>query len=193
MCTANIRHCVKLTLIASCFVQLVHNAPRNSKQEPWSLPHCASQTYINRRLQSLEEVGSKELGAPYTCQFLLETGQIVLTSETESMSLAPATKPTPWGKTICAVWRFRTLHLQYGGPIPHTVASNKRNVAGRLRHPTAVSFTGRSSPRSGRRERHHHLRCSMQSNLGGGVVELGGAVKFKGVGQMKGGQSNEGG
>ena len=54
-----------------------------------------------------------------------------------------------------------TPPLADGGPVPHTVASNGRNVARCLRHLTAVSSTTRSSPRSGRQEWHHHLRCGM--------------------------------
>ena len=51
-----------------------------------------------------------------------------------------------------------------GGLIPHTAASNRRYLAGRGRHPTPTSATGRSIPRNDGWERgtgHHHLRCSM--------------------------------
>ena len=48
-----------------------------------------------------------------------------------------------------------------GGQVPHTAARNKHDVARCLQHPTAVSSTSHLSPRSGRRERYHHLRCSM--------------------------------
>ena len=54
-----------------------------------------------------------------------------------------------------------TTLIADGGPIPHTAASIRRKVAGRLRLPTAVSSTSCLSPRSGRRERHHHLCCTM--------------------------------
>ena len=40
-CNGDIQHCVKLALIGFYFVQLVLNAPRNCRQEPWSLPHGA--------------------------------------------------------------------------------------------------------------------------------------------------------
>ena len=62
---------------------------------------------------SLEEVVGKELGAPYTCQLIPETRQIVLTPEKESTSPGSATEPTLWDKTVCTVWRFRLLHLSW--------------------------------------------------------------------------------
>ena len=61
-----------------------------------------SLTHIRRGLKSLEEVVWKELGAPYTCQLIPETGQIVLTPEKESTSPGLATSPTMWDKTVCA-------------------------------------------------------------------------------------------
>ena len=48
-----------------------------------------------------------------------------------------------------------------GVPLPHTRASNGRNVARCLGHPTVVGSISRCNPRSGRRKWHHHLRCSM--------------------------------
>ena len=41
--------------------------------------HVKSRQHKARRLQSLEDVVSWELGAPYTVQHLPDTGQIVLT------------------------------------------------------------------------------------------------------------------
>ena len=38
-------------------------------------------------------------------------GQIVPTPEKESTSPGSATEPTLWDKTVCAVWRFWSLHL----------------------------------------------------------------------------------
>ena len=40
-CTVDIHYCVKLALMAFCFVQLAHNALQKSKLESWSLSHCA--------------------------------------------------------------------------------------------------------------------------------------------------------
>ena len=61
---------------------------------------------------------------------------------------------------LCRMALPVTTPITDGGPIPHTAASNRRNVAGCLRDPTALSSTGRSSSRSTRRERHHNLPCS---------------------------------
>ena len=102
-CNADIQLFVKVTRIALCFFQCVHNAPRHCKEAPWSLPHRASRTHMHRRLKPLEEVVGKQLGAPYTCQLFPETGQIVLTPEKESrspgsaMELTYGTTPNNYG------------------------------------------------------------------------------------------------
>ena len=77
--SANIQLFVTVTCTAFCFVQRVHNVPG-----PFHT--VRSQTDIHRRLKSLEEVVGKELGAPYTCQIIPETRQIVRTPEKESTS-----------------------------------------------------------------------------------------------------------
>ena len=96
--------------------------PEQYGQEGRRLPRCVFANTCQQRLKAPEEVVQKELGAPYTCQLLPETGQIVLTPERETTSPAPPSEPTQWDKTVCAVWRLRPLHLSWTEawyPTPH--------------------------------------------------------------------------
>ena len=93
-----------------------------TSKAPGPFHTVCSRTHIHRRLKSLEEVVGKELGAPYTCQLIPEMGQIVL----EGKHVAGFGHRTdPRDKTVCAVWRFLSLHVsqteaQYLTPQPAT-------------------------------------------------------------------------
>ena len=79
---------------------------------------CVPEPISTVGLKSLEEVVGQEMGAPYTCQLIPETGQIVLTPKTESTSLAP-TKERPYG-TRPFVRYGASGHYTYRGRRPNT-------------------------------------------------------------------------
>ena len=97
-----------------------------------------SRTHINRRLKSLEEVVGQELGAPYTCQLIPQTREIVLTPEKESASRATEGTDPMRQDRMCGMALLITPPIADGGPIPHTASSNRRtrpNVYDTLRQP----------------------------------------------------------
>ena len=112
-CSADIQPFVPVNHIAFYFVQHVPMPRGTASKAPSPFHIVPSRTHIHRRQISLEEVVGKELGAPYTCKFIPETGQIVLTPEKESTSPGSATEPTLLDKTVCAVWRFRSLTFPF--------------------------------------------------------------------------------
>ena len=73
--------------------------------------HIKSRQHKARQLKSLEDVVSRELGAPYAVQHLLDTGQIMLTLVAGGLCGAHPTAPTLWEKNVATVWRIRSLHL----------------------------------------------------------------------------------
>ena len=74
--------------------------------------HVKSRQHRARRLRTLQEVVSGELGAEYLVRHLPDTGQIVLTPvDGGGGSGALPTAPSMWEKTVAAVWRIRSLHL----------------------------------------------------------------------------------
>ena len=86
--------------------------PRGSEAKGRSpFPHIKSRQHKARRLQLLEDVVSRELGAPYMVQHLPDRGQIMLTPVAGGGGGANPTAPSLWEKTVVAVWRIRSLHL----------------------------------------------------------------------------------
>ena len=62
-----------------------------------------------RPLQDLQQVGRRELAAPYTVKYLPDTGQIVLTPEiTVPRTMQPERSMDK--RFIMAVWRIWSLH-----------------------------------------------------------------------------------
>ena len=72
--------------------------------------HLAADRTQRRRLQDLQQVVIKELTAPYTVKYLLDTGQIVLTPRTR-VTPAVSPEPTMEERLIMAVWCIWSLHL----------------------------------------------------------------------------------
>ena len=64
-----------------CCVILMPRGSGSKGRSPFS--HAKSRQHKARRLQSLEDIVSRELGTPYTVQHLLDTGHIVLTPVAE--------------------------------------------------------------------------------------------------------------
>ena len=87
--------------------------PRGSgakARSPFS--HIKSKKHKARRLQSSKDGVSRVLGAPYTVQHLPDAGQIMLPPPAGGRGGATnPTAPSPWEKTVAAVWRIRSLHL----------------------------------------------------------------------------------
>ena len=74
--------------------------------------HVKSRQHRARRLRTLQEVVSGELGAKYLVRHLPDTGQIVLTPvDRGGGGCALCTAPSMWEMTVAAVWRIRSLHL----------------------------------------------------------------------------------
>ena len=69
--------------------------------------HIKSRQHRARRLRTLQDVVSGELGAEYLVKHLPDTGQIVLTPVDEGGSGALSTALSMWEKTVAAVWRIR--------------------------------------------------------------------------------------
>ena len=82
-----------------------HIMPR--PKEPFHLLAGRAQ---RRRLQELQQVVTKELAAPYTVNYLPDTGQIVLTAETRVVATVQP-EPTMEERLIMGVWRIQLLHL----------------------------------------------------------------------------------
>ena len=73
--------------------------------------HIKSRQHRARRLRTLQDVVSGELGAEYLVKHLPDPGQIVLTPVDAGGSGALPTAPSMWEKTVAAVRRIRSLHL----------------------------------------------------------------------------------
>ena len=72
-----------------------------------------SRQHKARRLQSLADVVSGELDAPYTAQHLPDTRQIMLkrVAGRGGGRGANPTAPSLWENTLAAVWRIRSVLL----------------------------------------------------------------------------------
>ena len=73
--------------------------------------HIKSKQHRARRLRTLQDGVSGELGAEYLVKHLPDTGQIVLTPVDRLGIGALPTAPSMWEKTVAAVWRIRSLHM----------------------------------------------------------------------------------
>ena len=73
--------------------------------------HIKSKQHQKHRLKSLQQVVSRERGAPYAVQHLRDTGPIVLTPVDKNGDRACPTAPSLREKTVATVWRIRSLHL----------------------------------------------------------------------------------
>ena len=74
--------------------------------------HINSRQHHARRLRTLQDVVSGDLGAEYLVKHFSDTGQMVLTSEDGGGGDgAVPTAPSMWEKTVAAMWRIRSLHL----------------------------------------------------------------------------------
>ena len=99
-------------MVETCDKCLPHSTgllPRTIPRPKEPIQSLADRTQ-RRRLQELKQVVTKELAAPYTVKYLLETGQIVLTPGIRVV-MAVQTEPTMEERLIMAVWRIRSLHL----------------------------------------------------------------------------------
>ena len=80
-------------------------------KEKKAFAHVKSRQHRARRVRTLQEVVSGELGAKYLVRHLTDRGQIVLTPVDRGGSSALPTAPSMWEKTVAAVGRIRSLHL----------------------------------------------------------------------------------
>ena len=117
--------CNVLPLVScQCYVILMPRGSGAKGRSPFS--HIKSRQHKAHRLQSLEDVVSRELGAPYMVPHLPDTGHIMLTPVARGGGgggRANPTAPSLWEKTVAAMWRTRSLHLsrteaQYLTPHP---------------------------------------------------------------------------
>ena len=76
-----------------------------------AIAHIRSRQHRARRLRTLPDVVSGELGAEYLVKHLPDTAQIVLTPVDGGGGGALPTAPSMWEKTVAAVWLIRSLHL----------------------------------------------------------------------------------
>ena len=107
------RHC-KLTCIAYCLLSVFFVMGRGSGDKGRkAFAHIKSKQHRARRLRTLQDVGSGELGAEYLVKHLPDTDQIVLTPVDAGGGGGAAllTAPAKWEKTIATVWHIRLLHL----------------------------------------------------------------------------------
>ena len=73
--------------------------------------HIKCRQHKVHRLNSLEEVISREPGTPYTMLHLPDTGRVVLAPVDEGGDGACPVAPSLWEKTAAAVWRLPSHHL----------------------------------------------------------------------------------
>ena len=85
--------------------------PRSGDEGKKAFAHIKSRQHRARRVRTLQNVVSGELGAEYLVKHLPDTSHMVLTPVDVGGCGALPNAPSMWEKTVAPVWRSRSLHL----------------------------------------------------------------------------------